>query len=105
MKVILNAIVVYTARAPEAQLSPLKFVLPTTCSIYKHQSIAFMAKHVQSVILLAAAALLVPLSLCQQFDGAVFSYETLSLSDNCFAAVNTTVSSCPAWLAFYTDLW
>ncbi|KAI0406600.1 peptidoglycan-binding protein [Xylaria palmicola] len=40
----------------------------------------------------------------QQFDGYTFPYEILGLSDSCLAAVNVTVSSCPAWLARYTGI-
>lgn len=40
----------------------------------------------------------------QQLDGYFFSFDTMGLSDPCFAAVNTTVSSCPAWLARYSGI-
>ncbi|KAF9888671.1 hypothetical protein FE257_008429 [Aspergillus nanangensis] len=40
----------------------------------------------------------------QQLDGYFSSFENLGLSQPCFAAVNTTVSSCPAWLGQYTDI-
>ena len=40
----------------------------------------------------------------QQFNGFVSPYELLGLSDACFAAVNTTVASCPAWLPEYSDI-
>jgi hypothetical protein len=30
-----------------------------------------------------------------------FSFDDLELSDNCLAAVNVTVSSCPGWLPNY----
>ncbi|KAK7981402.1 hypothetical protein PG988_003640 [Apiospora saccharicola] len=41
---------------------------------------------------------------CQQLDGYVFPHESLGLSDGCFAVVNSTISSCPAWLAPYSGL-
>lgn len=40
----------------------------------------------------------------QQFDGYEMPYDDLGLSDACFDAVNTTVSSCPAWVARYTGI-
>ncbi|KAI0191720.1 LysM domain-containing protein [Xylaria flabelliformis] len=40
----------------------------------------------------------------QQFDGYTSPYEILGLSDSCFAAVNVTISSCPAWLARYAGI-
>ncbi|KAJ5603315.1 hypothetical protein N7537_006271 [Penicillium hordei] len=40
----------------------------------------------------------------QQFDGYEMPYDDLGLSDACFDAVNTTVSSCPAWVAGYTGV-
>lgn len=40
----------------------------------------------------------------QQLDGYSFPYEMLGLSDDCFAAVNTTVTSCPAWVARYAGI-
>lgn len=40
----------------------------------------------------------------QQFDGYISPYEALGLSDGCFAAVNTTISSCPAWLPRYAGI-
>ncbi|CRL29031.1 unnamed protein product [Penicillium camemberti] len=40
----------------------------------------------------------------QQFDGYEMPYDDLGLSDACFNAVNTTVSSCPAWVARYTGI-
>ncbi|KAI1840788.1 hypothetical protein JX266_012995 [Neoarthrinium moseri] len=44
------------------------------------------------------------LTKAQQFEGYTFPFERLGLSDNCFAAVNTTVSSCPAWLPRYIGI-
>jgi hypothetical protein len=43
-------------------------------------------------------------ALGQQFDGSTFPHELLGLSESCFAAVNRTVSSCPAWLPRYAGL-
>ncbi|KAJ5184409.1 hypothetical protein N7472_009249 [Penicillium cf. griseofulvum] len=40
----------------------------------------------------------------QQFDGYEMPYDDLGLSSACFDAVNTTVSSCPAWVAGYTGV-
>lgn len=37
----------------------------------------------------------------QQILRSLYDHETLGLSDSCFNAVNTTVSSCPAWLPTY----
>ncbi|KAJ5218703.1 uncharacterized protein N7498_000802 [Penicillium cinerascens] len=39
----------------------------------------------------------------QQFDGYVFPYDNLGLSDPCVAALNITLP-CPAWVARYTGL-
>lgn len=64
-----------------------------------------MARHGHLSTVCAITALLSRLALAQQLDGNTMPYETLSLSDACFAAVNTTVSSCPGWLARYTDIW
>jgi hypothetical protein len=36
----------------------------------------------------------------QRFPGS-FSFEDLGLSNNCLAAVNVTVGSCPRWLPDY----
>jgi hypothetical protein len=36
----------------------------------------------------------------QWFPGS-FSFEDLGMSDNCLAAVNMTVGSCPRWLPDY----
>ncbi|KAL7621054.1 hypothetical protein AAE478_008366 [Parahypoxylon ruwenzoriense] len=51
-----------------------------------------------------AALLLASLTLAQQFQDYVFPYDLLGISSNCFAAVNTTVSSCPGWLAQHAGL-
>ncbi|UNI22107.1 hypothetical protein JDV02_008028 [Purpureocillium takamizusanense] len=40
----------------------------------------------------------------QQFDGYTFPHDLLGLSLGCFAVVNRTVSSCPAWLPRYAGL-
>ncbi|KAG5929743.1 hypothetical protein E4U42_004670 [Claviceps africana] len=40
----------------------------------------------------------------QQFDGYTFPYDLLGLSDGCFATVNRTISSCPAWLPRYAGV-
>jgi len=52
--------------------------------------------------ILALAGAFVALVRAQQFDGYVIPYDNLGLSDACFAAINTTVTSCPAWVARYT---
>ncbi|KAI2684556.1 hypothetical protein DTO013E5_2969 [Penicillium roqueforti] len=36
----------------------------------------------------------------QQLDGYQMPYDNLGLSDACFDAVNTTVTSCPAWVGY-----
>ncbi|KAK4141819.1 LysM domain-protein [Dichotomopilus funicola] len=40
----------------------------------------------------------------QQFKDYVFPYELLGLSSKCFTAVNTTVTSCPGWLAPFAGI-
>ncbi|EFX06453.1 peptidoglycan-binding protein [Grosmannia clavigera kw1407] len=40
----------------------------------------------------------------QQLDGYQIPFESLGLSSDCLVAVNTTVSSCPAWLGVITGL-
>ncbi|KAK4220478.1 hypothetical protein QBC38DRAFT_350502, partial [Podospora fimiseda] len=40
----------------------------------------------------------------QQFDGYTLPHDLLGLSDGCFAIMNRTVSSCPAWLPRYAGL-
>lgn len=41
----------------------------------------------------------------QQFVDYIFPHELLGLSETCFAAVNTTVSSCPGWLPQHAGLY
>ncbi|KAL4958709.1 LysM peptidoglycan-binding domain-containing protein [Aspergillus stella-maris] len=48
----------------------------------------------------------IPILAGQQLEGSYEPYEELGLSDSCFSALNTTVSSCPGWLrrhAGYTE--
>lgn len=52
---------------------------------------------------LTIASALLMATQAQQFDGYVFPYENLGLSDACVAALNNTVP-CPAWVARYTGL-
>jgi hypothetical protein len=52
-------------------------------------------------MLLLYWALLAASVASQQIPGSLFEHETLGFSDSCFNAVNTTVSSCPAWLPGY----
>ncbi|KAG5951736.1 hypothetical protein E4U53_002385 [Claviceps sorghi] len=40
----------------------------------------------------------------QQFDGYTLPHDLLGLSDGCFATVNRTISSCPAWLPRYAGI-
>jgi hypothetical protein len=54
--------------------------------------------------LVVATSLLASMSWAQQLEGYNFPLDILGLSDDCFSAVNTTVSSCPAWLAQVTGL-
>ncbi|TLD08606.1 uncharacterized protein PgNI_07373 [Pyricularia grisea] len=56
---------------------------------------------------LSAVALLLldfPGAAAQQLVNYVYPHELLGLSTACFAAVNTTVSSCPSWLAPHSGL-
>ncbi|TLD21139.1 hypothetical protein PspLS_09235 [Pyricularia sp. CBS 133598] len=56
---------------------------------------------------LSAVALLLldfPGAATQQLVNYVYPHELLGLSKACFAAVNTTVSSCPSWLAPHSGL-
>jgi hypothetical protein len=39
----------------------------------------------------------------QRFPGS--SFDDLGLSNDCLAAVNVTVSSCPDWLPNYVNQW
>ena len=50
----------------------------------------------------ALAGAFIAFARAQQFEGYVIPYDNLGLSDACFAAINTTVSSCPDWVARYT---
>lgn len=38
----------------------------------------------------------------QQFSDYSYDWESLNLTEPCFSAVNSTVSSCPSFLARYT---
>ncbi|KAF4161886.1 hypothetical protein CNMCM6936_002900 [Aspergillus lentulus] len=49
-------------------------------------------------------SLLASLAVAQQLDGIVLPLELLGLSEPCFEAVNTTISSCPFSLALYTGI-
>ncbi|KAG6039143.1 hypothetical protein E4U41_003159 [Claviceps citrina] len=55
------------------------------------------------LILALLAALSSPIH-GQQFNGYTFPHDLLGLSQGCFAVVNTTISSCPAWLPRYAGL-
>ncbi|KAG6235034.1 hypothetical protein E4U25_005314 [Claviceps purpurea] len=53
---------------------------------------------ISTLLMIPIAAALFSTAQGQQFDGYISPHELLGLSDGCFAAVNTTISSCPAWL-------
>ncbi|KAG6005151.1 hypothetical protein E4U21_000405 [Claviceps maximensis] len=61
-----------------------------------------MAKSSSSMLAISAAV--ISLVQGQQFDGYTFPHDLLGLSDGCFAAVNKTISSCPAWLPRYAGI-
>ncbi|KAF2009038.1 carbohydrate-binding module family 50 protein [Aaosphaeria arxii CBS 175.79] len=44
------------------------------------------------------------LSFAQQIPGALFSFDLLGLSDNCLAAVNKTILTCPSWLPLHAGI-
>ncbi|KAG6092105.1 hypothetical protein E4U14_000865, partial [Claviceps sp. LM454 group G7] len=53
---------------------------------------------ISTMLMIAISAAVLSTVQGQQFDGYTFPHDLLGLSDGCFATVNKTISSCPAWL-------
>ncbi|KAG6168259.1 hypothetical protein E4U51_002407 [Claviceps purpurea] len=59
---------------------------------------------ISTMLMIAVSAAVLSTVQGQQFDGYTFPHDLLGLSDGCFATVNKTISSCPAWLPRYAGL-
>lgn len=59
---------------------------------------------ISTMLMIAISAAVLSTVQGQQFDGYTFPHDLLGLSDGCFATVNKTISSCPAWLPRYAGL-
>jgi hypothetical protein len=85
-------------------VAEISHLLPGTSPFHKTHLLLFRYfSNEMMVKCLAIFGALLMVTQAQQFDGVLFPYEELGLSDSCFAAVNLTIP-CPAWLARHTGI-